>query len=93
MNLGEIKGLLPEKKITHTPTHIASDVDERYGYNQAIDDTSTLKALDVVKAIFKSGAVRIDICKCLRKRYTDSHSTNIDCPTCDGQGFVITDNP
>lgn len=81
--LGEIPGILPEKMFNKG---ILSD--KQKGFDKALDHLSTLKALDVVKAIIKSGAVRIEICDC--SRFGVSLIKQV-CPTCDGQGWVISD--
>ena len=59
--LGDLKGLLPERKITQQYDDFNNGFES--GENHMIDIVSAIPLLDVVKKAVESGAVRIEICK------------------------------
>ena len=59
--LGDLKGLLPERKITQQYDDFNNGFES--GENHMIDIVSAIPLLDVVKKAVESGSVRIEICK------------------------------
>ena len=84
LKLGDLRGLLPERKEESPYSSNPEICFENPGYNRAIDDISTKNLLDYVEAV---------VCReCSGRGLVDAyqpHFANIRCGGCFGQGAVI----
>ena len=88
--LGDLKGLLPERKITQQYDDFNNGFES--GENHMIDIVSAIPLLDVVKKAVESGAVRIKLCSCIEISSVFGKIKTIrTCANCYGHGFTITE--